>query len=78
MLFFVRGQRVRYKQAPLSLKHIHDSNGGNDHTVSHSMISSNAQHDTLIVTGCNYVKWKKTLHNAIVIRNEMLKAHDDA
>lgn len=60
---------------------MHGSNNNSErgnYAVHYNTSGLIAQHDTLIASGCNYVKWKKTLHNAIVIRNEMLKAHDDA
>lgn len=72
MLFFVRGLRLRYSLMPVG-----GETPASDYSVSNRMIRPSGEKDWIWACGSNIVKWKHLLHNAVVVRNEMLRSYDE-
>ncbi|CCW66510.1 unnamed protein product [Phytomonas sp. Hart1] len=68
MLFFVRGERVRYP-----IKEDTNTPGGDGTT---NLKRGLYPLDLLVATGSNYVKWKYVMRNAVAVRNTILKDYD--
>lgn len=62
MLFYLKGQPVRYSM-------VLDAASGN-------RADAPAAKDVIVATGSNWVKWRRLLQNATVVRNELLKEYD--
>lgn len=66
MLFFVRGQRLRYSM----MTSPSPANAAIMNAV------AGTPRDVLVATGANYLKWKVVLQNAVGVRNDVLKEYD--
>ncbi|KAG5493253.1 hypothetical protein GH5_01994 [Leishmania sp. Ghana 2012 LV757] len=64
MRFYLAGQSLRYTALPSS------------YSGAAALANLTAETDVLQATGANWIKWSQVLQNAVVVRNEVMRAYD--
>ncbi|KAG5468739.1 hypothetical protein CUR178_01574 [Leishmania enriettii] len=64
MRFYLSGQSLRYTALPSS------------YSGAAALANMTAEADVLQATGANWIKWFRVLQNAVVVRNEVMRAYD--